>query len=140
MTEENQENRKSQEPSPDDDAPDYDEILRESQEEEMNDIWQEDFTVFENISNAISCNVLLPDYAIQNPVLSAFIILPQPVLNLSPNVWIQGPSGSGKSQPISVARFLYRCPVPFATSSAVGLRNVIVQSRYSRYHPSMPEE
>ncbi len=122
------------------DTPDYNAIREESLNEEMSDIWQEDMTLFENISLAISSSVLLPDYAIQNPILSAFIILPQPVLELSPNTWIQGPSGSGKSQPLAVARFLYRYPVPFGTSTPVGLRNIIYKHRFSKYHPSMPEK
>lgn len=121
-------------------TPNYYEIRQKSREEEVGEPWQEELGVYDNVQLILSVSTLLPDVDIQRPILSSFLLLPHMVLDLAPVGWGIGESGSGKSQVVALIKFLYQVPIPFGTSTAVGLRNVIVKHRFVNYDPTEPEK
>ena len=120
---------------------DFAAIRKNARDKENPDPWLPDLGVFDNLTNLLLSSTILPDEEIQIPIIAAYLMLPHPVLELAPILWVLGSSGSGKSQILCIAKFLNEHNVTvFANSSAVGIRNTINDNRFINYDPRDPEK
>lgn len=88
--------------------------------------WNDSLTIWENVQNLFNECILLPDHDIQLPVLVAYSLVNQKWAKALPILFLNGVSGSAKSQVIKINKALHNCgSIQGPDCTFVSLRNEI---------------